>query len=81
MVVCHGTFLSPESEYNVQTYGIYADFSLGARIYQDVEDTLKDLEIGILGKLLSVYVLPSLHFDLFDLSPFDLSDDSDPPLQ
>lgn len=33
----------------MQTLGIYADFSLGHKVYQDVEDTLKDLEIGILG--------------------------------
>lgn len=39
-----------ESRYNVLTYGIYADFSLGAKVYQDVEDTLKDLEIGVLGE-------------------------------
>jgi hypothetical protein len=41
-----------ESQYDVQTYGIYADFSLGAKVYQDVEDTLKDLEVGILGEQL-----------------------------
>lgn len=53
-----------ESQYNVMTYGIYADFSLGAKVYQDVEDTLKDLEIGILGEVvhqswreLSVHVI------------------------
>ena len=43
-------FLFTETEYNVQILGIFADFSLGAKVYQDVEDTLKDLEIGILGK-------------------------------
>lgn len=39
-----------ESQYDVQTCGIYADFSLGAKVYQDVEDTLKEFEVGILGE-------------------------------
>lgn len=43
-----------QSQYDVQTYGIYADFSLGAKVYQDVEDTLKDLEIGILVNNVSI---------------------------
>lgn len=43
-------FLFSETEYNVQILGIYADFSLGAKVYQDVEDTLKGIEIGILGE-------------------------------
>ncbi len=51
-----------ESQYDVQTYGIYADFSLGAKVYQDVEDTLKDLEIGILGEIRGHSSLPSLSF-------------------
>ena len=37
----------------MQTYGIYADFSLGGKVYQDVEDTLKDLDVGILGQCIS----------------------------
>ena len=41
---------STETQYDVQTCGIYADFSLGAKVYQDVEDTLKDFEVGILGE-------------------------------
>lgn len=54
-----------ESKYDVLTYGIYADFSLGPKIYQDVEGTLKDLEIGILGKCDPPH-LPFLPFRLWN---------------
>ncbi len=52
----------------MQTYGIYADFSLGTKIYQDVEDTLKDLEIGILG------------INFFTSLPFSLTPPSSPSI-
>ena len=35
----------------MQTIGIFADFAIGAKVYQDVEETLKDLEVGILGEM------------------------------
>jgi len=39
-----------EAQYeDIQTLGIYADFSLGAKVYQDVQEALKEFEIGILG--------------------------------
>ncbi len=39
-----------EAQYeDIQTHGIYADFSLGSKVYQDVEEALKEFEIGILG--------------------------------
>ena len=43
----------------IHTCGIYADFSLGARVYQDVEDTLKQMEIGILGICFNIILLMS----------------------
>ena len=47
--------LPSEAKYeDVQTHGIYADFSLGARVYQDVEEALKEFEIGILGTTLKL---------------------------
>ena len=38
-----------ESMYSVQAYGIHADFSLGTRVFQEIEEALQGYEIGILG--------------------------------
>ena len=43
-----------ESEYGVQAYGIHADFSLGRHVYQEIDDALQGLEVGILGELFFV---------------------------
>ena len=42
-------FTSLESEHGVQAYGIHADFSLGAHVFQEIEEALTGYEIGILG--------------------------------
>ena len=40
-----------ETTYSVQAYGIHADFSLGARVFVEIEEALAGYEIGILGTL------------------------------
>lgn len=41
-----------ESDYNVQAYGIHADFFLGQHVFSEIEQALlaDKLDIGILGK-------------------------------
>ena len=39
-----------ESESNVQAYGIHADFSLGRHVYNEINDALQGLQVGILGQ-------------------------------
>ena len=41
--------INVESTYSVQAYGIHADFSLGTRVFQEIEEALQGYEIGILG--------------------------------
>ena len=43
------SLLPLESTYSVQAYGIHADFSLGARVFMEIEEALAGYEIGILG--------------------------------
>lgn len=38
-----------EKEYKVKTKVVQADFSIGAVIYQHIEEEIKDMPIGILG--------------------------------
>ena len=51
IVVFFNLCFSLESEYGVQAYGIHADFSLGRHVYQEIDDALQGLEVGILGEL------------------------------
>ena len=44
--------LSLETEYNVQAYGLHADFFLGQHVFSEIEEALlaDRLDIGILGR-------------------------------
>ena len=38
-----------ETLHNVVVYGIHADFSLGAKVFQEIHDVLHEFEVGVLG--------------------------------
>ena len=51
--------INVESTYSVQAYGIHADFSLGTRVFQEIEEALQGYEIGILG--IEIVIAPWLN--------------------
>jgi len=62
--VCWTSILaSAESLYSVQAYGIHADFSLGSRVFQEIEDALQGYEIGILGMVSRMHSTKCITFN------------------
>lgn len=50
-------FLIPEKEYAVKTKIIQADFSQGESIYKEIQEELKDIQVGILGMQLILSII------------------------
>lgn len=50
-------FTCAESLYPVKTKWIVADFSKGKDIYEDIEQQLSGIPVGILGKMFLYYAL------------------------
>ena len=47
----------------MQAYGIHADFTLGSRVFQEIEDALQGYEIGILGTVCRMHTLNAMQKD------------------
>jgi len=53
-------FCLTESDYSVETKVVQADFSDGRNIYQRIANELSSVDIGILGKIVTILVMPDI---------------------